>query len=347
MASSVSPTISIIVPVHNGGESFRRCLENLSLTRPAPHEIIIVADGESDGSWRMAESAGARLIRLPVAGGPARARNHGAAAATGDVLLFIDSDVAVPADIVGRVAAIFRDDRHLTALIGSYDDAPGSANFLSQYKNLLHHYVHQSADEEGFTFWGACGAVRRDAFLAVKGFDESYRIPSIEDIEFGYRLKQAGHKIRLVKELQVKHLKRWGAGSLLKSDFFHRALPWTELCLRYSRLPNDLNLSLSSRVSALLACAMVAALIGTWSNPRLFAAAAVLALALVLVNAPLYLFFYRQRGLGFLLRAIPWHWFYFVYSAVGFGVGVIIHLMNYGISRASKLRKAILPLGRS
>lgn len=64
------------------------------------------------------------------------------------------------------------------------------------------------------------------------GFDESYRKPSIEDIELGYRLKQAGLKIRLCKALQVKHLKRWEVVSLLRADFFYRALPWTELILR-------------------------------------------------------------------------------------------------------------------
>ena len=41
------------------------------------------------------------------------------------------------------------------------------------------------------------------------GFDEGYHEPTIEDIDLGYRLKKAGYRIQLVKELQVKHLKRW------------------------------------------------------------------------------------------------------------------------------------------
>ena len=82
MPSAASPSISVIVPVHNGGGEFRDCLDSLTRVVPAPREIIIVADGESDGSWKLAESLGLQILRLPVTGGPARARNYGARAAS-------------------------------------------------------------------------------------------------------------------------------------------------------------------------------------------------------------------------------------------------------------------------
>jgi GT2 family glycosyltransferase len=341
------PTVSIVVPVYNGGQHFHRCLASLSQTTPPPAEIIVVADGESDGCWRLAESFATRVIGLPVTGGPARARNQGARAANGDILLFIDSDVAVRADIVRQITAIFTDDPLLTALIGSYDDQPAETNFLSQYKNLLHHYVHQNGCEEGFTFWGACGAIRREIFLALEGFDESYREPSIEDIEFGYRLKQAGHKIRLAKEVQVTHLKRWRALSLLKTDFFHRALPWTELVLQARHLPDDLNLRRSGRLSALLACGLVSSVLAAFWSRQALAIAALLALLLLSINASLYLFFYRKRGAKFTLGAIPWHWFYFVYGALAFSIGTVRFAMNRCVSRAFNCTKATSPAGKS
>jgi hypothetical protein len=58
----------------------------------------------------------------------------------------------------------FQNDHDLAAVIGSYDDEPFEPNFLSQYKNLLHHYVHQTANRDASTFWGACGAIRRESF---------------------------------------------------------------------------------------------------------------------------------------------------------------------------------------
>jgi glycosyltransferase involved in cell wall biosynthesis len=137
-------SISVAVPVHHGGPRFKRCLDHLAKAVPAPREIIVVADGDTEESGVLAERFGARAIRLPERGGPARARNAGAQEATGDILFFVDAEVAVHPDIVAQVAEAFRNAPDLTAVFGSYDDAPPEPNFLSQYKNLLHHYVHQS-----------------------------------------------------------------------------------------------------------------------------------------------------------------------------------------------------------
>ena len=153
------------------------------------------------------------------------------------------------------------------------------------------------------------------------GFDESYRQPSIEDIELGYRLKQAGYQIKLCKTLQVKHLKHWGVVSLLKADFFYRALPWTELILRDGKLINDLNLQLSSRVSVILAFGLLGALLGAWWWFGFLAVAFLLSVSLLALNAPVYRFFMRKRGIWFALQVIPWHWLYYLYSGLAFAIG--------------------------
>ncbi|NJN16602.1 MAG: glycosyltransferase [Oscillochloris sp.] len=321
LTAPTRPTVSVIVPVYNGGEAFRRCLEALRSTDPAPYELIVVADGDTDGSRDVARRFDAQVLEFAQPNGPAVARNAGAAAASGEILFFIDADVAVRHDTIGQVAATFAADPSLTALIGSYDDAPGADDFLSQYKNLLHHFTHQTGRAETFTFWGACGAIRRAAFLASGGFDERYRKPSIEDIELGYRLSQAGNRLRLDKTLQVKHLKRWGALNLLRTDFFGRALPWTELIHRHGSMANDLNLGLSSRLSVVAVYTLGASLLVAARRPQVLAVAGVLAGALVALNMPVYRFFFRKRGLRFTLGVIPWHWLYFGYSGLAFLIG--------------------------
>ena len=328
MSVLAEPTISVIIPVHDGGDDFRTCLSALIEAGPPPNEIIVVADGSADGSGCLAEGFGAQVLTTPTPGGPARARNLGARIAQGDILFFVDADVTIPPDAVGQIAAAFRSEPDLAAVFGSYDDAPAATNFLSQYKNLFHHYVHQTAREEASTFFGACGAIRRDVFLALGGYDESHPQPSIEDIELGYRLKQAGHRIKLRKTLQVKHLKPWRVVSLLKADFFHRALPWTELILRDRRFINDLNLRLSNRVSVMLIYGLLGALVGAWRWPGSLTLAGVLSLSLLALNASLYRFFQRKRGLRFAAQTIAWHWFYYFYSGLAFAIGVARYLLH-------------------
>ncbi len=315
-------SVSVVVPVRDGGEAFRTCMARLSACRPPAGEVIIVIDGTSGGAAECAAAAGARVMALPSTAGPAAARNAGAAAARGSVLLFVDADVAVPADLLGRVAGMLDDDPRLAAVIGSYDDDPAERGFLSQYRNLLHHYVHQTSREDATTFWCGCGAVRRDVFLAVGGLDAGFGAPSVEDIEFGYRLIRAGHRVRLCKDLQVTHLKRWTAVSMVRTDIFDRAVPWTRLAIRARRLPNDLNLRTSARVSTALVFALVASLAAAAWTPWALAAAACAALGLAALNAGFYAFLWRKRGPRFALAATPWHWVYFACAGIGFAIGV-------------------------
>ncbi len=252
----VSP-VSIVIPAHNAAAHLDACLAHLAQSVVAPLECIVVDDGSTDTTAEVAHRYGATVIRAEARGGPARARNVGAGAARGDILLFLDADVCVRPDTVARVAAAFRSDPALDALIGSYDDAPEAPDFLSQYKNLLHCFTHQTARREASTFWSGCGAIKREVFSAHSGFAEGYERPAIEDIELGYRLAVARRKVILDRTLLVKHLKRWTLWSLLRTDIMDRGIPWTELILRDGRMPNDLNVQLSQRVSAALALLLV------------------------------------------------------------------------------------------
>ena len=249
--------ISVVIPVYNAAAHLRTCLAALALSSRQPLECIVVDDGSTDGSAEAARQAGAMVLSTGGRAGPARARNIGARAAHGDILFFLDSDVSVHADTLERVARGFEEDASLDALIGSYDTSPGAKDFLSQYKNLMHCYVHQKGKSAACTFWSGCGAIRREVFLKHAGFDESYGRPAIEDIELGYRLRTSGSKVILDKDILVTHLKRWTFWGLLKTDILDRGIPWTELILRDRYMPNDLNLELSQRVSVALAFLLV------------------------------------------------------------------------------------------
>lgn len=319
--------ISIIIPVLNGGESFRQCLASITRFSLPATEVIVVIDGGTDGSEKIAQEFEVKILKLPVTGGPAKARNCGANIANGKVLFFMDADVVLGAETLPRILATFKQPSP-DALIGSYDDAPGASNFLSQYKNLFHHYTHQTASAEAFTFWGACGAVRRQVFWSVGGFNESYRYPSIEDIELGYRLRQAGYSIRLDRAIQVKHLKRWNIISLCRAEVLYRAIPWTMLIWRDRQLNNDLNLGWTTRLSLVLTYVLILSLIAAPGYGVALGVTAIAGFSLISLNYPIYRFFWQKRGPLFMLQVIPWHWFYFFYSGLSFAIGTIAYFLT-------------------
>ena len=328
--------LSVVVPVHNGGEGLRHCLQALAASARPPDEVIVVDDGSTDGSAALAAALGARVLTTSAGPlGPAHARNRGAEVATGEVLVFIDADVAVHTDTLARMEAHLTGAPDVAAIFGCYDDHPPARNPASLYKNLLHHYVHQHGEREAGTFWSGCGAVRRAVFWATRGFDETWT--SMEDVELGARLRQAGHRIRLCPEIQATHLKRWTLASLWHTDIFGRAVPWTRLILRQGRLSSDLNLDWRSRLSALaawalLGCTLLVLGFGLLGLGRLAngpGLGVLLASAGVTVlNADLYRFFFRRGGARFALIAAALHVAYLFYSSLVFACLLVSHRLR-------------------
>ena len=234
-------TLSVVVPATDQPATLGRCRAAILAADDPPEELIVIEE--------------------PARAGPAAARNAGAERATGSVLVFIDSDVIVRRDVFSRIRAAFEADPELMALFGSYDDSPSSHGVVSTFRNLLHHYMHQRYDGLASTFWAGLGAVRRDAFMAVGGFDaERFPVPSVEDIELGLRLHASGSRIELDPNIQGAHLKKWLLPPMVVTDFLQRGVPWIGLLLEHGPGAARLNASRRHRLSAACcACALGAA----------------------------------------------------------------------------------------
>ncbi len=313
-------SISLIIPTDRVDSSFQQCLQRIEKCIPPPQEVIVVIDGDNGQVLPDMKELEVKTVRLPVRGGPGRARDKGAEVASGDILLFIDSDVLVPEDICLKIDKAFCGDSKPDAVFGSYDDKPSAQNTVSQYKNLLHHYTHQHSNNEAFTFWSGCGALLRSRFIELNGFGNDYTQPSIEDIELGYRLKDAGGTILLDKSIQVTHLKNWSFVNMLRTDFFQRAIPWSRLILRYKSMPNDMNINLSSRVSVVLCFLVVSCLLLSMVKPFFFSTAILFFFLFLSVNRNIFLFFQHKKGILFSLQAIPLHFLYFLVSGLAFAM---------------------------
>lgn len=325
------PRVSVIIPVHNDTVCLPRCLEAVAASTNRDFEIIVVDDCSTDSTPELAVSYGVQCISTPVNSGPAAARNLGSKVARGEILLFVDVDVLLPPEALSVVADRFESEPELAALFGSYDDQPPWNNLLSQYKNLMHHYVHQISNPEATTFWTGLGAVRKEVFQEMGGFDEQrYRRPSIEDIELGYRMRQAGYRIALEKRLQGKHLKRWNFLSLLDSDILCRAIPWSRLILETKNLPRDLNLRLSHRISSMLVGLLVLlAPLLVFTPEKLFGVSGPVVIypswllllgAVLFLNRDFYRFFVVRKGWLFAGAAVGLHCLYYFYSGVTFAL---------------------------
>lgn len=219
----------------------------------------MVDDGSSDDSAEVARRLGARVLSLEPPLGAGGARNAGAAAARHAHLCFVDADVVVHPETLGRLAANFMAEPDIDAVFGSYDDRPGKKNIASQYRNLLHHAVHQMGNRDAMTFWSGLGAIKKSAFESVRGFDAEFQ-GRIEDIDLGLRLHRKGSRIVLDKSATATHLKEWTLWSMLVCDVRERAIPWTRLILADGALPDDLNLRWTQRLCAAFSCALFALL---------------------------------------------------------------------------------------
>ncbi|MGH9428972.1 MAG: glycosyltransferase [Terriglobia bacterium] len=323
------PTLSVVIPVYNSLQMLDQCLTALAESQYEHFNVLVVDDGSTEPIKPLVERFGFGYMRIEGPGGPARARNRGVSQVDAQYVVFIDADVCVHKDTLARFAEAFAADPKVDAVIGSYDEDPADPGFLSQYKNLFHHYVHHNSDGEIKTFWSGCGAMRRELFLTFGGFDEErYRRPAIEDIELGTWISAAGHKIVLDSRIKGKHLKRWTLQNLLKTDIFDRGIPWTRLMLRAGALANTLNVKPTQRISVALVYLTLPLLMLALIWPLALLGVAGLVLAVTVLNFDFYRFFATRSGVWFTLRVFPLHWLYFWYCGFCFAWGTLTHYIE-------------------
>lgn len=227
------PFISVIIPARDPGKMLEDCLAPFQAASYPAFEVLVVDDASSPPVKLPGSSSERfRLLHLSMGSGPAVARNEGAEKAKGDVLLFIDTDVVVGDDCLERVAGFFRESGgRPRGLTGVQAVRMGYRNFSSRYKNLWMRYSFLRAPEESALFYTSIGAVPRKLFREMGGFDRRYRSPSLEDTDFGNRIWARGGRIKIIKDLEVRHNKYYSLAGLLKNDFL-RASEETRSWLR-------------------------------------------------------------------------------------------------------------------
>lgn len=319
---------SVVIPAYDAMDTLPACLDALEAARPRPAEIVVYDDGSSDGTGDYARSRGAKVIGGDRANrGPGYGRNVGVAAARNGIVVFVDADVVVAPDAPGllakKVAA-----RGVVAAFGAYCDEAPVSRLTGRYANLRHHHTHVQAAggdaaAEAETFWSGLGAVDREAYLRVGGFDETlYDRPCIEDVELGVRLRERGGRILLVPDARGTHLKDWTLRQLWHTDVFARAVPWSKLVAE-GRIGDTLNTNDREKTKSVLAHAVWLSALGAVFVPIMLIVTAILCATYVFANRRFLGVLGRQsKRLAVVGTAL--HWAYHLYASVAFALVMVL-----------------------
>ncbi|WP_307848842.1 glycosyltransferase family 2 protein [Microbispora oryzae] len=181
------PLVTVVVPNYNGARFLPLCLRAAREQTYDPIEIIVVDDHSTDESVRIARSAGVNVIHTPANGGAAVARNAGAAAANGEILFFVDADVALAPDAVATAVAILEADPGVGAACGIEDPEPlFRSGRVEDYRAIQHHYWSVASEGEVSFLWSAMFAIRATVFAEIGPFNP--RLRYTEEVDYGHRL---------------------------------------------------------------------------------------------------------------------------------------------------------------
>lgn len=195
---------SVILVTFDSSAVLSSALESI----PDGHEVIVVDNASSDESARIAETHGARVIRLDRNLGFGTACNRGAEAATHDRLLFLNPDARPDAGALDVLGAAFDRYPEAAGFNPRLLEADGSQVFATRNILLPRPYLVRpglpTADRPVIKLTGAALAVRRSAFEAVGGFDEKMFL-YYEDDELSARLVKGGYVLYYVHDAVVRH----------------------------------------------------------------------------------------------------------------------------------------------
>ena len=313
MILAPSLRLSIVVPVYQGREHLERVLAAITSSDlpEGDWELIVVDDSSSDDSAAIAAGYADLVIRLSGGPrGPAYARNRGFEAARGSFVAFVDADVLVHPQALGLMLATIDRDERVGAVIGVYDDRSTSNRTVSEYRNLVRHFEHETDTGETSAFTAGLAVTRREAFVLAGMFDE-WRFPraQAEALEFGHRLRSLDYRIVRPAGAAATHLKRWTVRDWLRVDLLDRGVSVARLSQFGDLRTLASRLYVTTTVDALLAwVALTSLVLDLWLRSIPMAMVTLGAvLGLVIHRASLFASFTRSRGVMFALAAVPLH----------------------------------------
>jgi len=203
---SILPNISVIVPAYNSEKTISRCLDGL-LNQTISHdqyEIIVVDDASLDNTSAVIQSySNVRWLQIPH-GGPAVARNVGANAALGEILVFTDTDCVPCQDWLQNMTLPFQDPE-VMGVKGAY--RTHQVELVPRFVQLEYESKYRRMQKlpqiDFIDTYSA--AYRKGIFLENRGFDVNFPVASVEDQEFSFRMARKGYRLVFAPSAIVYH----------------------------------------------------------------------------------------------------------------------------------------------
>jgi mycofactocin glycosyltransferase len=209
-----------VIPVRDGAHTIGACLDSLLRLRyPADRvELRVVDNGSRDGTARVLQGYGDRIVRLEEATrGPAAARNAGLRDARGEVVAFTDADCQVDPDWLTAVVAPL-EDPHVGIAGGTIRAVPPAGEIELFGERIHDHRQAIEVFEPPYAItmnWASRRAVLED----LGGFDERFR--RCEDVDLSYRITQAGYTLAFAPDAIVYHHNEENLAGLFREGFQH------------------------------------------------------------------------------------------------------------------------------
>ncbi|MBI5098348.1 MAG: glycosyltransferase family 2 protein [Nitrospirae bacterium] len=294
-------------------------------------EVIIVDDYSKDDTVKIAESYPVRVIQLAINGGPAKARNIGVEAAEGDIIFFLDSDVIVLDGAVREVKDYFDDNPSAKCVIGVCATEPLNKGFVPSYMAMFE-YIHliDTPGNKVSVFAPRCGAIKKDFFQKIGGYNESYKGADVEDFELARRINKADCII-LNKKIVVKH--QFANFRQAVRNYFKRAVMWMYLFFREKKLDNAGPTAPGNGIAAV--CAFLTFIL-FFFIPLLEAARyAVISLLIIflLANMRWWNFMRKEAGFLFAVKALFLNYF----LGIDIMIAAIYAVISYPFSKKEML----------
>ncbi|MBL7048419.1 MAG: glycosyltransferase family 2 protein [Nitrospira sp.] len=315
--------ISIVIPTYNSARFMPVLMESIFKQAVKDMEVIIVDDCSTDNTVELVSKYPTRVIVMEQNGGPSISRNRGVSEAKGDIIFFLDSDTELLDGSIQEVENYFKEKPDEECVIGICSTEALNPGFVPRYMAMFE-YIHLIGQQykKVSVFAPRCGAIKKELFQRVGGYDELYKGADVEDFELARRINKVS-SIILNPKMMVKH--EFADFERAIKIYFSRTVMWLYLFFREKQLDNAGPTSPSNGIAAMCAFFSFFSLLISpafaFAKPLFW----VLLAVYVFSNLHWWNFMRKEAGLLFALKSLGLNYFLGVEIMLSAAYGLITY----------------------